>query len=867
MHTKNLQSSWRFIFLILTLFICSCSTTMIKPIPANDLNPKLKSGALVQKTNNFEVILDTSVSMRDSHGWTYVDTGQVRDSICAIPHVIQTTKLEYAQYLTRLFNDTIPNLRLEAGLRDFAGQLWLTRPMDTKLLYGVTPWVKDDFGKAINKVNIGGVGSPLNLALDAATKDLKSLAGYSSVIIFTDGLEMPTALSSATIMRATLKDKVCIYAVQIGNDPSGTELLRHVVKASQCGFMVTGEQVSTSAGMADFVEKIFLGPAAAAAAAAVPAPAAVIPPKVMDKLFNNFSWNVWAEEYEAESYNPSSSLQKGTKYNVVLDLSAFQYKIKGIDYYGPSVGLMNDIGEALKIMRKRANFDLVAVIIPDTTYFNNPNSADQRKILRINLNKMRGMRPLDYNILKPDHMHKDIRKRKEKSNFVFGHVAFPLTTKEKEDCNDGWATVAIVLFRNNRPVDEIKTAFCVGTCDEKARPKSFSGLISGYELGLLSEDSSVPDGSITFLELEEDRMYGVFCDTSSKSIRKDYCVSWQNRTQEELKNSIHNISEELGNHFSEEDLRRTGKTIMQSIFGNENTSQYKTFKQFVRKKKADSEKSGTIPSLFARVVTSGNKVSPFIPLGLLLITADNDEEEEFFLGQYFKVVTPLPVHQSYSNKTLCIPEAVAFLPPATTGDASLKYVNDGLAGISASNPAMHWTTYRDISEIKKFIGKKDKDKKEPSTALFILSHHHQNKMYFDNSSKYITAGDFLLKFNRPSAAILNACDTSVPDASNFVIQLNAIGIDAIIATSTKVHGYMAGRFHYCLHKVIKEHKDKAKEKKNSIPPYTVSQMFYDAVINCLWDSPNEAGRMKFAFEANALKYILLGNGDLKLCTD
>ena len=37
--------------------------TVIKPVPAQDLNPKLKSGALVQKTDNFQVVLDTSASM------------------------------------------------------------------------------------------------------------------------------------------------------------------------------------------------------------------------------------------------------------------------------------------------------------------------------------------------------------------------------------------------------------------------------------------------------------------------------------------------------------------------------------------------------------------------------------------------------------------------------------------------------------------------------------------------------------------------------------------------------------------------------------------------------------------------------------
>jgi peptidoglycan-associated lipoprotein len=84
-------------------------------------------------------------------------------------------------------------------------------------------------------------------------------------------------------------DNICIYAVQIGKDPRGTALLQQVVKAGDCGAFVTGEEVAKPAGMAAFVEKIFLGPPPPppppppAAPMVVPPPAAV-PPGMPDKL-------------------------------------------------------------------------------------------------------------------------------------------------------------------------------------------------------------------------------------------------------------------------------------------------------------------------------------------------------------------------------------------------------------------------------------------------------------------------------------------------------------------------------------------------------------------------------------------------------
>jgi len=100
---------------------------------------------------------------------------------------------------------------------------------------------------------------------------------------------MPKAVASAQAMKNALKDNVCIYAVLIGTDVKtvdnpqgeGKALLDKVVKAGQCGFMVEGKDVETAAGMANFVEKIFLGPPVAAAAAI---PAAVLPPGAIAQL-------------------------------------------------------------------------------------------------------------------------------------------------------------------------------------------------------------------------------------------------------------------------------------------------------------------------------------------------------------------------------------------------------------------------------------------------------------------------------------------------------------------------------------------------------------------------------------------------------
>ena len=305
----------KLLVVVLSLALLGGCASVIKPIPAQDLNPKLKSGALVQKTNNFEVIMDTSASMEEPFQWNHF----------AYTAPMKTTKIEYEQHLVRLFNDTIPNMKLTAGLRDFAGERWLTRPFMTKLWYGMAPYVKEDLGKSIFEINTYGVESPLNLALDAATTDLKPLAGKSAVIIFSDGLEMPKAVASAQAMKAALQDRVCIYAVLIGADRmtldypkgEGRALLEKVTQASQCGFMVEGKDVETAAGMANFVEKIFLGPAAAAAAVVAP----LLPPGVeaqLDSIYFDYDkYNVKPEFKDAVKKN-ADYLKANAAKNVLI---------------------------------------------------------------------------------------------------------------------------------------------------------------------------------------------------------------------------------------------------------------------------------------------------------------------------------------------------------------------------------------------------------------------------------------------------------------------------------------------------------------------------------------------------------------------
>jgi len=229
-----------FLFIALALFMgCATQKTFASAITAVDLNPKVTSNQLAQKANAFEVIFDATLTMNDAYK--------------------SGAKLSQEKFLITLMNDTIPNLKLTAAARAF-GQFSTFGDPTSKSLLGPTDYTKSSLPQAIAPFTSGLGLSPLDAALDGATSDLQSQSGQLAVIAFSDGEDMATfaPVAAAQRMKSAYGDRVCIYTVHLGDHPDGKKLMQQVADAGQCGFMVTGDSISTPDGMADFVEKVFL---------------------------------------------------------------------------------------------------------------------------------------------------------------------------------------------------------------------------------------------------------------------------------------------------------------------------------------------------------------------------------------------------------------------------------------------------------------------------------------------------------------------------------------------------------------------------------------------------------------------------------
>ena len=230
--------------LIFSLMFCilftGCAT--FRPV---DLNPQIKSGQLVQKTDNFIVLFDKSASMGTLHGK---------------PMVNEATRLIHAKDATKNMIAAIPEIKLNAGLRTFWSE-------ETALIYGMESLVKEDYTKAINSIeNVYG-RTPMAKAITAAGNDLKSAEGNSAIIIVSDFSEIPGIddIRPATVMEAITKvnaeygDKLCVYAIQVGYTADGKELSEQIVQNVEGGYTVNADRLVTPAAMAAFVEKVISG--------------------------------------------------------------------------------------------------------------------------------------------------------------------------------------------------------------------------------------------------------------------------------------------------------------------------------------------------------------------------------------------------------------------------------------------------------------------------------------------------------------------------------------------------------------------------------------------------------------------------------
>ena len=231
-----------FILLVCGAFMFSCAAPSTQ---VNFPSGQFAADKYVPKAENFLVVFDSSSSMADGYN--------------------DTQKLAIAKAVVSSMNQTVPELDFTSGLRTF-GHCSAVSSKKTIMVYGMTDYSTADMGSALDGVTCAGGTTPLGSALMAAHEDIKSLSGKTALIIVSDGKDLydgPQA--AADKLAADYGDRLCIYTIQVGNDPGAAAALEQIAGATGCGSANNADSLSSASAMNDFVENVFLAPAPVAA--------------------------------------------------------------------------------------------------------------------------------------------------------------------------------------------------------------------------------------------------------------------------------------------------------------------------------------------------------------------------------------------------------------------------------------------------------------------------------------------------------------------------------------------------------------------------------------------------------------------------
>jgi len=215
-------------------------------VPA-DVTAQAKAEDLVQKVDNFDVVFDKSDSMNVEN------------------------RLNIAKQTTSEMVQTLPtDLKLNSALRLFGVKGMFAQEETSWLEYGMTSFKKEAFLKAVDDMGDRGFGrTPLGRALAGAGDDLKGLSGNSAIIVVSDFEEIEgvddirpkSVIENVAKLKAAYGDRLCIYPIQVGKNPTAKKLAEQIVVEAKCGFVENAGNLATPAAMASYVKKVFYGPA------------------------------------------------------------------------------------------------------------------------------------------------------------------------------------------------------------------------------------------------------------------------------------------------------------------------------------------------------------------------------------------------------------------------------------------------------------------------------------------------------------------------------------------------------------------------------------------------------------------------------
>jgi outer membrane protein OmpA-like peptidoglycan-associated protein len=242
--------------------LVGCATTT-KPSGSGFNAKTISTASYGKKADTFVIIQDASSSMDEQH---------THDTRYVAHRDAKQSKLDLSKEALSNMNQTIPQLDFNSGLTSFNGG-------GAKVHYGLTEHTRTGLDGAIAGIAGASGPSPMDAGINTANSKLLSGLGLGQIAMFivSDGIadasnaggagERSAAIAAAKKVKDQLGDRVCIYPIQIGNEPGGAKFMNELAAIGGCGFATNYLDINSSDSMAGYVIKTLLAPLTAAAAA------------------------------------------------------------------------------------------------------------------------------------------------------------------------------------------------------------------------------------------------------------------------------------------------------------------------------------------------------------------------------------------------------------------------------------------------------------------------------------------------------------------------------------------------------------------------------------------------------------------------
>lgn len=437
---------------------------------------------------------------------------------------------------------------------------------------------------------------------------------------------------------------------------------------------------------------------------------------------------------------------------------------------------------------------------------------------------------------------------------AFGRVTYGVQTGAAA----GWTKASVLLLANNRAIDQIVTAQCIGECTGPMP----SGRVSGSpRLYALLQDAPPADISLFLTELEPGQLHGVLI--SRTPVNKRSVWIW-NTTRgatgfaKVLRKTIGQLYKDLD---SREELLAKGRDLSDFVFAD--TADGRQAMEALRQLVIDSSQwmlgDGMRPkSLFVHFDFADADEGPMIvPIGLMTFT--NTSGNRDFVGHHLMIEQPMMVPR-YGRPQQCAANWVALMPDAAAAQGALHLARSAVLKLGATWPGSdRFVEFNDIEVFKDWL--RTGSSAEP-TVVTTLSHHDVNLLYFRQGGPSIASPNVQRTFGSSSVAILNGCGTGQSGAMDFVVRFNRLGVDSAIVSAFDLNGAIAGTYLACLRQAL------------SPGASSIAIAHFLAVNKCSWSdeqapdatsSETPPKLLNETYAANALKYVLIGNSATTIC--